>query len=752
MAGYPALIERTRAVWERVRTWGVRQLPSYEFWNGGATALAAGAWLTLALTVAGMAASAFSWVGLLGLLFGAALMVLTASVVIPVTWLIARLNRRFLWALAFLVIALNFAVLAGPPPARIIPVALLAIALILLGGGLATMRARGRTWKAVVPTLFGSTALLVFLAALVARSWPGEETIQWSPVNSDPLNLQSPSQRGDLDFDYRTYGSGTDPRRVEFGAEVDHVTESVDGSKLIDRWSGGAGWARTRYWGVEPESLPVQGRAWIPKGDGPFPIVLIVHGNHGMEDHSDVGYAWLGELFASRGFITASVDQNFLNAGWSDILGIPDPGLKDENDARGWMLLQHLAQWRAWNADPAHEFGGRVDLDNVVLIGHSRGGEAVSEAALFNRLHAYPDDATLGFDFGFGLRGIIAIAPVDAQYNPRERDTPVRDVSYLVLHGSHDGDVTSFVGSATYARVAFDTCAECFKAGFYLLGANHGQFNTAWGDSDMSLPMSAGLDRAHLMSGDDQRTVGGTLMSAFLEAAVRGRRDYRAFLAQPDRAHTLFPPGTRYLSQYRDARELVIADYEEDADAGTATLGGGRIEGDNLALWRESEIALKWNTTDTAAAVLGWAPDDAREHAPRYALTWPLIAATPGATLNLTLAPSTATPGELDDYETPDKTDFSLELIDAGGRTAALRLSQRRALVEQVEPVVFKLHDFMDNRSEAVFQRYRFRVGEWLAVNPELNTEALTGLRLVFDQTPASAIILDDVTLSQEGY
>ena len=741
-----------QSVWHTVCEWCIAQMPTPAFWNGAATALGTGGWITLGLSMIALATSAFSLVALLGLGLGALLIVLLASLVIPIMWLANRINPQLPWALAFLAITLNFAVPGGSTPAKVLPVVWLIAALVLLGGGIALLRRDGRSWRSLAPTVIGGSALAFFLIALMVRSWPSEEDIVWSPIDSQQLELTAPARKGEYEFDYRTYGSGSDPQRSEFGAEVDHVSESVDGSKLLDRWSGNAGKARTAYWGVEPESLPVQGRAWVPQGEGPYPIVLIVHGNHSMEDYSEVGYAYLGELFASRGFITASVDQNFLNGGYSNLLGIPDPGLEEENDARGWMLLKHLEQWRAWNADVSHEFGGRVDLDRVVLVGHSRGGEAVSEAALFNRLSAYPDDATLDFDFNFGLRGIIAIAPVDAQYKPRDRDTDVRDTNYLVIHGSHDGDVTSFAGSATYSRVEFDACRDCFKTGFYLIGANHGQFNTSWGDSDMSLPMSTRLDRAHLISGEDQRAVAATLFAAFLEAAVHGRDDYRAFLAQPDRAHALLPAGARYLTQYRDARQRVLADFEEDADVRSASLPGATIAGQELALWQESEVGLKWNTADTADVKIGWAPDDARENDPSYAIGWAPLELRADATVSLALAPATATPGDVDDYEPPDETNFTLELSDAHGTTARLRLSQRRALPKQIDPVVFKLHELQENRSEVVFQRYRFEVGEWLDANPELDVSAISGLRLVFDQTAASAIWVDDIALSNEGY
>jgi hypothetical protein len=41
----------------------------------------------------------------------------------------------------------------------------------------------------------------------------------------------------------------------------------------------GAGTIRKEYWGFDFTKLPVHGRVWYPDGAGPFPLVLIVHGN-----------------------------------------------------------------------------------------------------------------------------------------------------------------------------------------------------------------------------------------------------------------------------------------------------------------------------------------------------------------------------------------------------------------------------------------------------------------------------------------
>jgi hypothetical protein len=68
----------------------------------------------------------------------------------------------------------------------------------------------------------------------------------------------------------------------------------------------------------------------------------------------------------------------------------------------------------------------------------------VAIAAAFNRLPFDPDDATVAFNYSFGVRSDIAIAPIDKQYQPAGRPPPLRDVNYLVLHGSHDMQTRCF--------------------------------------------------------------------------------------------------------------------------------------------------------------------------------------------------------------------------------------------------------------------------------------------------------------------
>ncbi len=435
------------------------------------------------------------------------------------------------------------------------------------------------------------------------------------------LALPDPSQPGPYEVLYMTYGSGEDIRRPEFGRDADLITETVDGRPFLTEWSGRSGNERKDFWGFDRDELPLQGRVWYPNNtagsllsDGPYPLVLIVHGNHSMYEYSDPGYQYLGELLASRGYILVSVDENFING-----------SISRENDARGWLLLEHLKIWSAWNdADPIetvdsndegsgelrfNKLAGKVDMSRIGLIGHSRGGEAVAVAAAFNTLPYYPDDATVPFDYNFDIGAVIAIAPVMGQYQPGGRYTDLVDVNYFVIHGANDGDVTSFNGAGQYEHVTFSGGPYRFKSSLYVMGANHGQFNQVWGDHDSGPPRGRALSTRSLIAEEDQRKVAEVYISAFLEATLGGELGYLPLFVDAREGRDWLPD-TAYLVEFDDARSIKVATFDEDIDVTTTTLAGGSTMAENLTVWREQRVSMKSRTKETAGVYLGWEVED----------------------------------------------------------------------------------------------------------------------------------------------
>src|SRR5262249_4273489 len=148
-------------------------------------------------------------------------------------------------------------------------IAAVIIATALLGAGVALLRARGAVWRAIVPTAVGGAALLALTVALCLSGWPAKAEPTRPRHDGDPLTLADRSEPGLYRLATLTYGTGADRHRNEFGAGVTLETAPVDGSKVVDGWSGAAGWARTRYWGFDAKAMPLQGRVWYPDGDGP---------------------------------------------------------------------------------------------------------------------------------------------------------------------------------------------------------------------------------------------------------------------------------------------------------------------------------------------------------------------------------------------------------------------------------------------------------------------------------------------------
>lgn len=552
----------------------------------------------------------------------------------------------------------------------------------------------------------------------------------------------NPGDLGPMTVRTLYYGSGSDLRRAVYRDSVSIRTDSVDGSKLVDL--GSSAKSRNKYWGFTPEALPINGRVWYPDGAGPFPLVLVVHGNHNMKDFSDPGYDYLGELLASQGYILASVDQNFING-----------GIRQENDARGWLLLKHLEAWRTFNDEPGGPFEDKVDMDRIALMGHSRGGEAVALAAAFNRLDRYPDDGTLEFDFGFSIRGVVAIAPVDGQYLPTGRHAPIEDVNYLVFHGSHDGDVTSFHGLRQYQRLSFSEGSDFFKSAVYMYRANHGQWNTVWNNKDRGPRSGRSLRLDALVEPEEQRQFARVFVGAFLDVTLKGNDRYLS-LFRDHRTAGDWLPGTMYVNRYQHSSFRALATFEEDIDLTTGNEEGVTLTADSLETWKEAPLLLRSrnrastsNSQQNQALWLSWERDSTNVR-PAYRIGLPVGLAErwtldDRATLELLGAAREV----VDSLSTPGlHLDLSVEVADGSGQRASLPLGAYGPIREPLDIRVLRRNldeDRFGETSELVLQSYSLPLADFARANPELKLGALTEVTLVFDRTPSGAMVVDDI-------
>jgi hypothetical protein len=290
---------------------------------------------------------------------------------------------------------------------------------------------------------------------------------------------------------------------------------------------------------------------------GDRPLVVLLHGRHiwcydpatresGWEwpctagqrpVPSHRGYGYLQRLLASQGYVTVSVAANGVNA-QDDAL--PDAGAA----ARAQLVRAHLDHW----AEEVAAGRRRADLDRVVLVGHSRGGEGVARAALEIPLAA-----------PYRVVGQLLLAPTDFS----RQTTPY--VPTVTVLPSCDGDVADLQGQA-YTDVGRDLTTDdtALKSSVLAVGANHNYFNTEW---------TPGL--AEAPAEDDW-------WSDEAGACARGA-DTRLDAARQRSVAAAYVAGAVHLFAAADARVLpmydgspVRVDSVGDAVVLSHTLGGGR--------------------------------------------------------------------------------------------------------------------------------------------------------------------------------
>jgi hypothetical protein len=478
-------------------------------------------------------------------------------------------------------------------------------------------------------------------------------------------------------------------------------------------------------WPFQPTNVPLNGQVCVPRGRGPFPLAVFAHGNHDPLENSTPGYLYLCELFASHGIIAATIDANFLN-GFNF----------GENDARAIVHLEHLNQFRTWTDSRHHPLYRKVDLDRILIIGHSRGGEGVGHVSLFNTLNAIqpdvfspvvPLDGSAGLGpYGFTLSGVAAIAPTDRQYEPIPGPTAVLDRYYLI-HGSRDGDVSSFEGYNTYNRAhAVDLSNPTIsdgklKALLWVIGANHNQFNSAWASE---------TPPAITMPRPNQEQVAQVHLGALAQALLLRRPRYLDVLRDHAVADAWVPAGTDFASQYQDPRRVFLVHNQEALGA--------------------PQISAPVQGTATAVGVLVDRQlfDLVNAGAPQSTITLRLEWNAPGARLTLGVNPATLPLGryrslafrfgQSTEAFNPAGQDQDLTLeISSGSRTAAVPISSLHRLLYP---------DSFFGAGKTVMQSLRLPLRRLARFG--IRPRDLRSITFRFDRSATGVVYVGDVQLS----
>ncbi len=414
---------------------------------------------------------------------------------------------------------------------------------------------------------------------------PGDLLIQ-GPAGAPSLSVYAPfGAVGALPTATVDYGMGAAPSTVAI----------PNGYDLLDVAPAANFDFRMRGRVVHPNPMPPSA-----------PIVMIAHGNHIprtvtlvggggtitvdadlTSDENFRGHTWLQEWLASRGYITISVDLDEMHGNHSSFVmpKIDSTGIK----LRAWVLLKNLELAVTDATFAGGVLNGHIDLSNLYLIGHSRGGEAVLQALdLLNTPADRPAGATLNAAVDAAtIRAVVSLAPVSQSEEAGDLDA--YDTPFLLLYGTADGDVNGASGGVRPFRHYDNATGKRF--GVVIEGANHNYWNSSWGYSDARETLVFASAPGTLTSMDivDTTTlmppvphVGAGLISrpqqvsaalgyigAFLQHEALGDPNARAFLSQDAarvRPLDVDPALEIHTLSRHDAAALVtrIDDYESN--------------------------------------------------------------------------------------------------------------------------------------------------------------------------------------------
>ncbi|MFN8482322.1 MAG: hypothetical protein U0768_04560 [Anaerolineae bacterium] len=243
-------------------------------------------------------------------------------------------------------------------------------------------------------------------------------------------------------------------------------------------------------------NMPVRlnGVIAVPPGKGgPYPVVLIMHGNHpgcpevehavdrwpcspDQEQPNYMGFEYLARELAARGYVALSINLNAENTfGFGE--GVPLERMEQVVD-------KHLKALATASAGGENNFGvdlkGRADVRRLAFVGHSRGGENAYHLAHEVGLAA-SDSAT---QHGYGpVAGLLLIAPAPIWVKPGQSDVPI-----AAILPACDGDVITQDGQKFFEGPRLAPGQTAWATSAWLERANHNDVNTVVQGGEFGFP------------------------------------------------------------------------------------------------------------------------------------------------------------------------------------------------------------------------------------------------------------------------
>jgi hypothetical protein len=401
----------------------------------------------------------------------------------------------------------------------------------------------------------------------------------------DPLAIDLPNE--DIKMPITRFLE-TAPDTIEGAIFESSATFQYDLGNLVARFSSDS----ASFTGGRTFVSPTQGWIRYPKtaldpanSTEKYPVIVFLHGQHtdSATEHSYQGYNYLAEDLTPHGYVVLSIDASVINEGGGDNQSsLPRAQLVLGTFDRLRQINENGQVDRDGKPGPLDALKGKLDFSRIGLMGHSRGGQGVSNTILFNQSRSgvtmqdlraalmassssfktyYPDLAAayisstsldetkfnaalqkynVYFAAGSGnadvpppydFKGAFLLAQTDFGGNSGLSDVPM-----VTLLPSCDGDMRNLQGASTFDRNRFGRPQDVApRYQIMVNGANHNYYNTHWPTDDFSsgrgpdycLPAPR-ADTIRL-SPENQRRGGMFIINSFMRYHVGGEQRFASW-------------------------------------------------------------------------------------------------------------------------------------------------------------------------------------------------------------------------------
>ena len=275
-----------------------------------------------------------------------------------------------------------------------------------------------------------------------------------------------------------------------------------------------------------------------PIGEGPFPLVIMSHGNGGnWSSHQSIV-----DFVVSHGYVVLAPnhpasDTERVFRGRMDYAS----GTKTDRDPKAILgrpqdVTFLIDQAEIWNADPNNVLFGQIDISRIAVLGHSYGSYTVLAACggrpradrMQPPLEGYTDE--LAPDQGDPRVDVGVVysttGPNSNFFSAASFETIFCPV--LNITGSKDGQLSGGLRGSEERYRGWQLMPEGDKYLAWLMNAGH----NGWDDLTEASAVTRGVWRRNTPEADDVIYISNALTVAFLEAYLRDDDGARALLTQ----------------------------------------------------------------------------------------------------------------------------------------------------------------------------------------------------------------------------